>query len=104
MAYNESKAPRTVGATLSGETHAYFLKLFELGVLEGPVGDMQVNPSLRSVVSALHTVLAGGEVEVRTLKAGDPDIVRDLDRRLDNGTRESNDINGKARFQFVMSP
>jgi len=51
---------------------------------------VEINPTLQPVVEALHHVLAGGEVEVRVVRDGQPDIFRELQSRAALATSETN--------------
>jgi hypothetical protein len=53
------------------------------------------------VLEALHHVLAGGEVEVRILQQGQPDLVHELDQRAEEATTEANAI--QERDGVVLS-
>ncbi|MBZ4417468.1 hypothetical protein K8638_13295 [Myxococcus sp. RHST-1-4] len=69
--------------------------------MEGTVGALVLNPAIQPVLEALHHVLAGGEVEVRVVRAGNPDIVEELGRRAAQATQEANALNQAAGFYLT---
>jgi hypothetical protein len=94
----------TVGYQLSSKTYHYLWRLIELGALEGPVGDMKPAPFLEPVISALHEVLAGGQVELTVTDRGSPDIKRELDELARAGAAEANAINAAAGYYVTVVP
>ena len=98
MSYEDGVGPRTVGYQLASETYAYLMRLIDLGVFEGPIGEMALNPAVRPVLEALHQVLSGGEVKIEVKHRGSPDILNELNRRLEEAGKESNEINKKAGY------
>ena len=85
--------------TLNG--YAYQVRLLQLGVLEGALGDIAVNPDLKPVLEALHQVLAGGTVEIKIAQAGNLDIVAELTHRLERATAEANAINKQSDYTLL---
>ncbi len=67
----------------------YLARGHELGATEGPMGARSLSPALRPVLEALHHVLAGGEVAVRVLRPGNPDLVDELNHRAERATEVS---------------
>jgi len=81
--------------------HEYLLRICELGALEGALEEMDIPPSLKPLIEAMHHILAGGRAEVNILEQGDPDIVPDLNGRLARGIHESNAINRLAGYSVI---
>jgi hypothetical protein len=71
----------------------YLERVRELGAMEGPEGAIDISPTLRPVLEAMHHLLAGGEVEVRIVRGGQQDIFQDLQQRAVQATTETNAIN-----------
>jgi hypothetical protein len=94
----------TVAYTLSSETYAYLRRLIELGAVEGSLGDMKAAEFLAPVIEALHTVMAGGEIAIETIRRGNPDILRELNERVASATQESNAINQAAGYYVTLVP
>lgn len=99
--YYDVKGPRVVNLTLASSIGDYILRAQELGVVEGTSGAMELHPSLKPILEALHHVLAGGEVEVKVVHRGNPDIVNELNRRAEQGIQEANAINAAAGFYLT---
>jgi hypothetical protein len=79
--HGSTGTPHVVNVTLTRSLGAYLLRTQELGAVEGTAGTLMLNPVLQPVLEALHHVLAGGEVAVRIIRGGNPDLVEELDRR-----------------------
>jgi hypothetical protein len=92
-----------VGIHFASGIYEYLTRAIELGAFEGPLGKMEVHPSLKPLIEAMHHVLAGGEVETRIARAGNPDVVQDLDNRLERGRQEANAINKAAGYRVTMA-
>lgn len=103
MSYSSVTGPRLVGYQLSSKTFEYLMRSIDLGAFEGPIGEMGMPPELKKVVEAMHHVLAGGEVKVEVVHRGNPDIVNELNRTLDEGMREANEINKKAGYYVTAA-
>lgn len=74
----------------------YLKRVQDLGAVEGQHGAIELNPTLQPVLEALHHVLSGGEVEVRVVRGGQPDIFQELQQRAAKATEETNAINQPA--------
>ena len=98
MSYSSMTGPRLVGYQLASKTYEYLMRVVDLGAFEGPIGEMNLPPDLQKALEAVHTILAGGEVEFKVVHRGNPDIVNELNRRLSDGMREANEINAKAGY------
>jgi hypothetical protein len=99
--YNDVKGPRVATITVASGISEYILRVQELGVVEGTSGAVELHPSLKPVMEALHHVLAGGEVEVKVVHRGNPDIVLELNRRAEQSIQEANAINAAAGFYLT---
>jgi len=78
---------------LSSAFGEYLKRVQDLGAMEGQHGAVELNPTLQPVLEALHHVLSGGEVEVRVVRGGQPDIFQELQERAAKATEETNAIN-----------
>ena len=103
MAYDEKTGPRTVGYQLASQTYDYLMRLIDLGIFEGAVGEMTLNPAVQPILAALHQVLSGGEVKIDVVHRGSPDILNELNRRLADAGTESNEINKKAGYYVTAA-
>ncbi|MCP3166141.1 MULTISPECIES: hypothetical protein [Myxococcus] len=89
---NDTWGPRLVSVPLVGAVSDYLQRIQDLGAVEGPGGAVGLNPALEPVMEALHHLLAGGEVEVRVTRRGHPRLVQELRQRVDDATREVNEL------------
>ena len=96
--------PSTVSYTMARSIYHYIKRMLELGAIEGPLGGMHVSKELEEVVSALHHVLAGGSVKIKIEQRGNPDIVRELDHCVTEGTEDANAINKAAGYYVSLAP
>lgn len=96
--YPSHIGPTLVSYQLTQSAYEYLMRVIGLGAFEGPVGDMKLADDLQPVIEALHTVLAGGKVSVTVEGRGSPDIKRELDERLAQMGRDSNEINQKSGY------
>ncbi|MDC0712054.1 hypothetical protein POL68_26535 [Stigmatella sp. ncwal1] len=67
----------------------YLQRLQALGAIEGSGMSLTFSPHIHPVLEALHHVLAGGEVEVRITRAGQADIVEELNALAEQVLEES---------------
>lgn len=103
MEYGSGVGPTTVSYAIASETYGYVKRVLDLGAIEGALGEMKVSPEIDKLFQAIHEVLAGGEVEVKVVRRGSPDIVRDLNQRLAAGAREANEINKQAGYYVTLT-
>jgi hypothetical protein len=103
MSYPGDTGPRTVGYQLASSTYEYLMRAIDLGLFEGPLGNMKPNPSVQPILDALNQVLAGGEVKIEVVRRGSPDILNELNRRLADAAAESNSINQKAGYYVTAA-
>jgi hypothetical protein len=94
--------PRVIGHIMAHRVHDLLMRFEELGFSFGE-GGATMNPELKPVVDGLLEVLAGGDVEVRVKHRGNPDIVAELHRRIDEATAESNQINKDVGFYMGIT-
>ncbi|WP_225413178.1 hypothetical protein [Stigmatella hybrida] len=75
-----STGSKTVSPALpfTPAVEAYLQRVQALGAIEGSGDTLAFSPHVQPVLEALHHVLAGGEVEVRILSAGQAGIVEEL--------------------------
>ena len=98
MSYSGHQGPTTVSYTVTSALYGYIMRCLDLGAIEGPMGDHDLTPRLKEIVHAAHHYLAGGEVEITVKQRGNPDIVSDLNARLETTRVESNEINRAAGY------
>jgi hypothetical protein len=103
MNYNDIKGPRAVGLNVASSLSEYLMRIQELGGVEGPEGELLISPDVRPVLEAIHQVLAGGTVEVKVVHRGNPDILHELNRRVEQVEREANAINKAAGFYLTAT-
>jgi hypothetical protein len=99
----DSDSQRIIHLAFAAALGEYLERVRDLGAVEGRHGSVELNPTLRPVVDALHHVLAGGEVEVRVLREGQADIVRDLQQRVALATSETNALNQQSEPPVVTA-
>ena len=106
MAYGNQSVdgPRLVGYNLASQSLAYMMRLLDVGMVEGPLGDAKLNPRLMPLLEGIHHVLAGGSVEVKVVTPGSPDVYNDLMRRQAAAGVEANEINAKSGYYVTLSP
>jgi hypothetical protein len=102
--YDHTNKQRLVGYQLTEATYGYLMRALELGATEGELGDMRLSPQVAEIVQALHAVLAGGKVKVEIESQGHTDVFDDLNTRLEQGTRDANEINRKSGFYVTLTP
>lgn len=96
--YADHQGPTTVAYTVVAPLYDYIIRAINLGAIVGPIGDHRLNDPLRQIVNAAHHVLAGGEVEVKVNRSGNPDIVNELGRRFEQVGKDANEINKHAGY------
>lgn len=96
--YQDPKGPRAGNMTLARQLIDYINRCNELGLSLDGEGRFMIAEELRPVMLALHHVLAGGRVEVNVTDKGNPDIVRELDRRVREGLAEASELNRLAGY------
>jgi hypothetical protein len=90
---------RIVQLSFSAALGEYLVRVQELGAVEGLEGSVEISPSLKPVLEAMHHVLAGGEVRVHIVRGGQQEIFQELQQRAIQATEETNALNqpyGKA--------
>ena len=85
----DSEPHRIIPLAFAAALGEYLERIRDLGAMEGHSGSVELNPTLRPVMEALHHVLAGGEVEVRVVLEGQADLVRELAQRAARATAET---------------
>ena len=98
MSYENHQGPTTVNYTVTHSLYEYLVRCFGLGIIEGPIGAHDLAPALKTIVNAAHHYLAGGEVEIKVVRRGNPDIVNELDGRLVKVAKDANEINEAAGY------
>ncbi len=104
MNYNNGKGPGLVAYNVTRTTYDYLMRLVDLGIIEGKVGEMKLAPQIQEIADALNIVAAGGSVKIEVTGRGSPDIAQELRSRLDDAIRDANDINGKSGYYLTLLP
>jgi hypothetical protein len=92
----ESQEPRIVQLPVSSSLAEYLQRMQTLGAVQGTAGALELNPTLAPVLTALHHVLAGGEVEVHIARSGQSTLVQELQQRAERTLAETNALNQQA--------
>ena len=98
MSYSDHNGPTTVSYTVVSSMWAYIQRCIELGAIEGPIDDHDLEPQIRHIVRCAHHILAGGEVEMKIIRKGNPDIFNNLESRMDEVKQEVNAVNKAAGY------
>lgn len=101
MSYS-SDDPTLVSYPLARSAYEYMMRLKELGAVEGALGHMSLLPALEPIIAAIHTILAGGSVEVQVTQRGNPDIVHELEEMFQQGQADANFINEKSGYYVTI--
>lgn len=97
----EAEGPRVVHLAVSSALAEYLHRLQMLGAVQGTRGGLELNPTLVPVLTALHHVLAGGEVEVRITRAGQAALVKDLQQRAARTIEETSVLNDEGGPDYL---
>jgi len=100
---NGSDPQRIIQLSFASALGEYLERVRDLGAVEGQNGFVEINPTLQPVVEAMHHVLAGGEVEVRVVRDGQADIVRELQHLAALATSETNALNQSSGTLVVTA-
>ena len=100
-AYTSVTEPQLVTRETVASADSYMVRLLQLGAMEGALGEMNISPVLKPVLEAMHHVLTGGEVEFKLVAAGNPLLVQELNRRLEQATQELNVINQRSEYSVL---
>jgi hypothetical protein len=98
MSYENHQGPTTVNYTVTSSLYDYIMRCLALGAIEGPIGAHDLAPALKTILNAAHHYLAGGEVEIKIVRRGNPDIVSELDGRFARVHKDANEINEAAGY------
>jgi hypothetical protein len=93
--------PQLVTRAMVASAQAYMIRLLQLGAMEGTLGDLDLNPSLKKLIEAIHQVVAGGEAEVKLVEAGESQVVQELNSRLEQAIKDGNSINRQAGYSLL---
>ena len=96
-----TKEPQLVTRETVASADGYMIRLLQLGAIEGALGEMDISPVMKPVLEAMHHILSGGDVEIKVVAAGNPLLVQELNRRLDEATQELNAINQRAGYSVL---
>jgi hypothetical protein len=97
----EVQKPQLVTRAMVASAQAYMIRLLQLGAMEGALGELDLNPSLKRLTEALHQVVAGGQVEVKLVEAGESHVVQELNSRLEQAIKDGNSMNGQAGYSLL---
>ena len=56
----------------------------------------ETSPAMREILQATHHLLAGGSVEVKIVKPGEPNLVAELTAAQSKALRQANEANRQA--------
>ena len=97
---NENKTINGIETTVAHVTHGtkhWITSLYELGAVSYKENEGTIlHPQLRSVVSAIHAVLAGGEVAINITRPGNESTYNQLERDFEAAWKETSDANKVA--------
>ncbi len=96
-----------VDVKVSADSIAYLQQLLASGLLQGPVGDRAVNPTVRLLFDAVYHVLSGGSVKgnvpgTLTIAAGHAANVAALQQTEQLSIKAINSINAGHPHNIVM--
>lgn len=94
----DPRGPRAGQLMLARKLVEYIERCDELGLSLDVEGQFLISEDMEPVMRALHQVLAGGKVEVTVTEEGNPDIVKELDRRVREGLAEASELNRLAGY------
>src|SRR5262245_21242782 len=97
----EVPKPQLVTRAMVASAQAYMIRLLQFGAMEGVLGELALNPSLKRLIEAIHQVVAGGEVEVKLVEAGASQVVQELNSRLEQAITEGNFINKQVGYSLL---
>ena len=97
-----SYPPGLVTQQITTSLYAYVKLMLELGVVVGELGEMMSHPALEELKNALHTVMAGGTVEITTIDGGVPGAKDELDDLYKYAYKEANEINKKVGYRLTL--
>jgi hypothetical protein len=98
MSYENHQGPTIVNYGVTSSLYEYLMRCMALGAIEGPIGSHDLAPPLKEILQAAHHWLAGGEVEVKVVRRGNPDIVNELDSQFDKVGKDANELNRAAGY------
>lgn len=101
--YNPMGGATVLSYPVTASTYGYIVRMMELGIFEGELGNMKLTPEVHAVIEALHVVLSGGEVKIEVTDRGNPDIQNDLRRRQDASTADANEVNKKSGYYVTIT-
>jgi hypothetical protein len=96
--------PRLIGYNIAYSMYEYLEKLIDLGMIEGPLGHMDLSAKIKPLVEAMHHVLAGGTVNVQVATPGNPQVVAKLTQMLKEARDDGNAINKAVGFYLTAAP
>lgn len=95
--------PSLSGPQTEPDIYRYQTLLIRLGLLQGQPGEYVVNASARVLISALHRVLAGGEVRVEVTEPGLEPMYEQLEREFEQFMMVFNDADDESPLP-VLTP
>ncbi|MGK3990162.1 hypothetical protein WME99_44370 [Sorangium sp. So ce136] len=104
VSYPANQGPGLVAYNITRSGYEYLMRLIDLGIVEGMLGAMDLSPQVKEIFEALHVVAAGGDVKIEIKSRGNPDIVHELQRRIEQAGRDANEINAKAGYYLTAVP
>jgi hypothetical protein len=101
--YDFANDPQIISCNMNLQTYEYFRRLLEVGALQGRIGEMRPIPELEPLIAAIHHVIAGGQVKVDLVRAGNSALVGELAQRVESAMNESNAANKRANYYVTMA-
>jgi hypothetical protein len=101
IGYAGEKELQLVTRTTVASAEGYMIRLLQLGVMEGALGEMEISPLLKPLLEAMHHVLAGGEVEIKLHATGNVLLVQELERRLEEVVHDFNVVNQHSNHPIL---
>ena len=82
--------------TVATATKNYLERLHDQGLLEGESGNRQLNADVNSVLTALHHVLAGGQVTIKLGAGAATTVVSELEQLRQAALLEHSQLEGEG--------
>ena len=101
IGYAGEKELELVTRTTVASAEGYMIRLLQLGVMEGALGEMEISPILKPLLEAMHHLLAGGEVEIKLRATGNVLLVQELERRLEEVVHDFNIVNQHSEHPIL---
>ena len=92
-----------VDYTVIASLLAYLDLLRDGGLFIGPVGNMDINPDVQTMLTASHQILAGGSIKTKPLVEGyNEDKVKAMQHELDKTGNGSSQLNLLTKYYVTL--